>query len=105
MDHAATHATLPGRQAPWTTDGLHAKFCEMFPGMRTARGSLDVNALRPGLKNRTREAIYKWFRHDKLPNLDVAREVVRFAAQPENTAALARLDRTPPTLTELLPFV
>jgi hypothetical protein len=105
MNHAATHATLPGRQAPWTADGLQAKFCEMFPEMRTGRGALDVNALRAGLSGRTREAIYKWFRRDKLPNLDVAREVVRFAALPENVAALARLDRTPPTLTELLPFV
>jgi hypothetical protein len=97
-------AAQPGRQDEWKEGGLYMTVLGFLPDFRTKRGKLDVRRLGSRI-GKSAEAIYRWFRRDDLLDLDNARALITVASSEENVAALAQLNRRPPTLDDLIKFV
>lgn len=93
---------VPGRP-PWSYGKLYDFIAESLPEYRTKRNVVDVPRLAIEFE-KSKEAIYKWFRagHLTAPN---ARRLVELVNEPENLAKLQRADRKPPELTDFYEFV
>lgn len=96
----------PGRQSEWKEGGLYMTVLDFLPAFRTRRGKLDVRRLgaTPQI-GKSAEALYRWFRHDDLLDLDNARALILVAGAEDNVKLLADSNRRPPTLDELIKFV
>lgn len=91
----------------FTTGPLYKKLIEVLPAYVkdpfSESPELNVAKLISAC-NKSHEAVYKWLRKSRLtPNN--AQQIVALANLPDNLKALKSLDRTPPTLKDLLQFV